>query len=167
MLSESSLESVNGHFTADTFVTDEPVSQGVSAKISAYFAPISIEKQIASTLYNIDADVDKIYATLMGNREAEYALAEKEALAYQAAGYTGTVPPSVQAWSAAKAKTATWATDDILAAATGWRTAQGAIRTNRLARKEAARNAVDAAALATVQAQWAGFLAAIKPQLGL
>jgi len=129
--------------------------------------PIPLAQQKTSLVAKIDADVDSIYAALLGNREAEYTLAEKEATAYRAAGYTGTVPASVQAWSTAKVQTATWATDDILSAAATWRTAQVAIRANRLALKEAARNAVDAAALATVQAQWAWFLAVIKPQLGL
>lgn len=127
----------------------------------------SLAQQIAVNLIQIDRDVDAIYAALLGNREAEYTLAEKEALAFQAAGYAGAVPPCVQAWATAKSQTATWATDDILAAATLWRTAQLVIRANRLACKEAVRNAVDGAALIAAQAQWAGFLAVIKPQLGL
>jgi hypothetical protein len=128
---------------------------------------IPMPQQIAETLLRIDADVDQIYAALLGNREAEYALAEKEALAFQAAGYIGTVPPSVQAWATAKSQTATWAADDILSAAAAWRKAQVAIRATRLLCKEGAKNAVDIAALSTVKAQWASFLAGIKPQLGL
>jgi hypothetical protein len=128
---------------------------------------IPMPQQIAETLLQIDTDVDKIYAALLGNREPEYVLAEKEALEFQAAGYTGTVPPSVQAWATAKSQTATWAADDILLAAATWRKAQVAIRATRLLCKEGARNAVDTATLSTVKTQWANFLAAIKPQLGL
>lgn len=151
-------------------VIDAAALAWTPAVISAYAArfprPIFIQQKGA--LANvIDADVDAIYAALLGNREAEYALAEKEATAYRDAGYSGAAPVSVQAWATAKAQTATWATDDILAAAAGWRYAQGLIRSNRLALKEAARNAADSTALAVVQAQWAGFLAAIRQQLGL
>jgi len=128
---------------------------------------IPMPQQIAETLLHIDADVDQIYAALLGNREPEYVLAEKEALAFQAAGYTGTVPPSVQAWATAKSQTATWAADDILSAAASWRQAQIAIRATRLLCKEGAKNSADVAALLTVKAQWASFLAVIKPQLGL
>lgn len=144
--------------------------ESISAEELAAALPADVptlQQQIAVNLIQIDRDVDAIYAALLGNREAEYTLAEKEALAFQAAGYAGAVPPSVQAWATAKSQTATWATDDILAAATSWRAAQLAIRANRLAGKEAVRKAVDGAALIAALAQWAGFLAVIKPQLGL
>ena len=115
----------------------------------------------------IDADVDLIYAAVMGNRVSEYALAEDEALAYQAAGYPITVPASVQGWAAAKVQTAAWAADSIIATAAAWRAAQGSIRGERLLRKEQAKNAIDVVALETVKTQWSGFVTAVRGQLGL
>ena len=112
----------------------------------------------------IDMDADAIYAAVQGNRGNEYALAEQDAIAFKAASYTGTVPASVQSWATAKAQTAQWAADDILATASAWRTAMGAIRSNRLQRKEQARVATD---LAPVAAAWNGFVVAIRSQLGV
>lgn len=113
---------------------------------------------------SIDADVDAIYAAVQGNRGAEYALAEAEATAFKDGGYTGTAPPSVQSWATVKNQTATWATDDILATAVVWRGAQSAIRAKRLKCKEDAKSANTVLA---AQAEWAGFLAAVKVQLGV
>lgn len=112
----------------------------------------------------IDTDADAIYQAVQGSRGSEYALAEADAVAFKAAGYTGSVPASVHAWAAAKSQTDQWAADDILATATAWRSAMSAIRTNRLACKEAARSAVDVSAVAI---QWSGFVVAIRGQLGL
>lgn len=55
----------------------------------------------------------------------------------------------------------------IIDTATAWRVAQGAVRAARLLRKEQARNAVDLAALDVVRAQWQGFMAAVRSQLGV
>lgn len=121
----------------------------------------------AAFIVKVDADVDAIYALAVGNRATEYQLAEIDAQAFKDAGYTGDVPGSVHSWAVAKGATDTWAADNILATATAWRTAQAAIRAARLARKEGARVAADLAALATVQAQWAGFVAAVRASLGL
>lgn len=126
---------------------------------------LSVEK--TALIKKIDLDVDKIYADSVGNRVTEYALAEQESTAYKAAGYTGTVPPTVQSWATAKGSTAQWAADDMIAMATGWRTAQGVMRANRLAKKEAARAAADIAALNVISADWIAFVATIRGQLGI
>lgn len=115
-------------------------------------------------LLKIDTDTDAIYRAVQGDRAMEYVLAESDAKAYKAAGYTGTVPDSVASWASAKGQTATWAADDILTTATGWRQAQSSIRATRLACKEQARAAND---VAPVAAQWAAFVAAIKTALGV
>ena len=115
----------------------------------------------------VDADADVIYGAVLGNRAQEYLDAYASALAYQAAGYTGTVPDDVQAWATAKAQTATWAADSIIATGTAWKAAKTAIRANRLAKKEAANSAADLNALTTVEAQWSAFVAYIKGQLGV
>lgn len=118
----------------------------------------------AAIIRQIDADTDAIYRVVQGDRAMEYVLAESDAKAYKAAGYTGTVPDSVASWASAKGQTATWATDDILATATGWRQAQSSIRATRLTLKEQARTGSD---MAPIAAQWAGFVVAIKAALGV
>ena len=115
-------------------------------------------------LLKIDADTDAIYRAVQGDRAMEYVLAESDAKAYKAAGYTGTVPDSVASWASAKGQTATWAADDILTTATGWRQAQSSIRATRLACKEQARVASD---MTPITAQWSGFVVAIKTALGV
>lgn len=122
---------------------------------------------VAAFVLKVDVDVDRIYAQAIGNRTTEYTLAEADAQAYKDAGYTGDVQASVQAWATAKGTTATWAADDILTTATNWRAAQASIRAARLLRKEQARVAADADALAVIEATWAGFVAAIRAALGL
>ena len=115
----------------------------------------------------IDSDVDEIISAVIGNRASQYEGAEREALAYKAAGYTGTVPPKVQAWATAKNQTATWAADSQIATSTGWRNAENALYAKRLLLKELARNAANSVALATVQAEWELFVSDIRSQLGV
>lgn len=124
----------------------------------------------ADAVKKIDAETDALIGAVIGNRATEYERAETQATAYAAGGYTGPVPACVQSWADAKAAqgwTAQMAADDILATANAWRPAQEAIRAQRLLRKEQARAAVDAAAVDAVLAQWAGFLVAIRGQLGV
>lgn len=124
----------------------------------------SMASQRAELILKIDGDVDAIYRAVQGDRAAEYLLAESDAMAYKAAGYTGTVPSSVASWATAKVQTAKWATDDILTTAAGWRQAQAAMRASRLALKEQARTAPD---LGPVAAQWSGFVTTIRAALGV
>src|SRR3990167_3325006 len=121
----------------------------------------------ASALIQIDADTDAIIKAVIGERSSEYELAEKDALAFKAAGYTGTVPSSVAVWATTKSWTATQAADDIVATAGGWRAAQAAIRAARLLRKEQVRNAADTAGITTAMTAWAGFVAYMRGQLGV
>ena len=122
----------------------------------------------ASALLKIDADVDAIYGTVMGNRQSEYAMAEADATSYKAAAYPAApVPGSVQSWATAKNQTTTWAADNILATATSWRTAQANLRANRLGKKELVKACSTATALAAVMVSWAGFVATMRGALGL
>lgn len=121
----------------------------------------------AAAVHAIDADTDAIYGAVVGNRATEYALAEAEADAFRDAGYTGTAPGGVAAWAAAKGWPAQQAADDILTTAAQWRTAQAAIRAQRLAAKEAVRTAADPAAVGAALAGWRGFAAQIRALLGL
>lgn len=131
---------------------------------------LPLADQRAAAVKKIDTDTDVLIATVIGNRATEYERAEAQATAYAAGGYTGPAPACVQSWADAKAAqgwTAQMAADDILATANAWRPAQDAIRAQRLLRKEQARAAVDSAAVDAVLAQWAGFLVAIRGQLGV
>jgi hypothetical protein len=163
-----------GPFMIITELSDRWVCDGIeyqhnvvgSATVGDWVTPVHTvtTDERAALLKKIDADTDAIYLAVQGNRGPEYQLAETDAIAYKAAGYTGTVPASVQSWATAKAQTAQWSADDILTTATAWRGAQASIRANRLARKEAARTASD---LSPVTTQWDGFVKAIKTALGV
>ncbi len=126
-----------------------------------------LDTRKAMAVLNVDADVDAIYEQIMGNRASEYALAEHDAIMYKAAGYQGTIPDSIQCWATAKAMTAVWATTNILDPATAWRGAQRAIRSNRLASKEAMRNAGTSGALTAAVQAWTGFVSFIRGQMGI
>ena len=120
-----------------------------------------------AAILKIDADADKIYGDVVGNKGEEYRSAEADAKAFIAANYTGAAGGGVTSWATAKGWTTTQAANDIITQATAWRNAQAAIRANRLARKEVVKVAVDLAAVNAVVAQWAGFAAAIRGQLGI
>lgn len=92
---------------------------------------------------NIDRRADALRWAIVGDpvRVEEYRLARDEADAYIAASYTGTVPPTVQAWATAKSWTAQQAADDIAATAQAWEAALYAIRSIRLIGKESVRSA--------------------------
>jgi hypothetical protein len=142
------------------------VGQGTIVEASTITWPVPpvLAADRATLLARIDADTDAIYRAVQGDRAAEYLLAESDATAYKNAGYTGTVPSSVQSWANAKTQTAQWATDDILATATAWRNAQAAIRANRLALKEQGRVGTD---LSAIENQWSAFVVTIRKMLGV
>jgi len=150
-------EQVNGQWQARWVVTEHPAD--VVADMLA--------QSKSQMLLQIDAEVDSIYAAVMGNRASEYTLAESDAIDYKGNSYAGTVPASVQAWASAKGQTARWAADDILATATQWRAAQATIRTARLGYKEAVRASATLEALETVRTGWIGFVRTARAQLGL
>lgn len=133
-----------------------------SAAIAAHLAALK-----AAFIKQVDADADAVIKAVMGERATEYLLAEQEATAFKVAGYTGAVPGSVSSEATAKGITATVACDIILATAAGWRTAQAALRAQRLLAKAAASSANTAADLDIVKAQWTAFLSTLKGQLGL
>lgn len=95
----------------------------------------------------IDAEADAARLKIAGDplRVVEYQRAEAEATAYAAAGYTGTVPRTVEDWAEAKGWTAQEATDDILRASAAWNAALYAFRGIRLKGKEAVKAAVESA----------------------
>lgn len=131
---------------------------------SARYAEL-LNAEIAAFVLRIDTDADALIREVIGERASQYAGAEREALAYQAAGYIGTVPPKVQAWATAKNQTATWAADSQIAAAANWRNAENALYATRLLLKESGRNAIDAESLDVIKTQWAEFIAALRLQV--
>lgn len=129
--------------------------------------PALTSEEVILLVKKIDHDVDAIYAESVGNRVTEYALAEQEAIAYKADGYTGDVPQTVQSWASAKGQTAKWASDDMIVTANGWRVAQGAMRAQRLTSKESARKATTIVELMAIASTWDGFVSYIRSQLGI
>lgn len=156
-ISEGAPVFTNDHWEQTWVVSNLPAEQ-IAANLTA---------KKAALVKQIDADADAIYRDVMGNRATEYAQAEADANAYKATGYTGTVPGYVQAWATATGKAAQWAADDILATANGWRTAQAAIRQQRLSAKEAVRNAATRAEADATYAAWLAFVSTIRGQLGV
>ena len=117
----------------------------------------------AAFIKQVDQDADDIIKSVMGERATEYLLAEQEATAFAAGSYSGIVPGSVSSEATAKGVTAQVACNTILATAAGWRTAQAALRANRLLAKASAQTGQ----LDTVKASWSAFTAALKAQLGV
>ncbi|MGQ3227034.1 MAG: hypothetical protein ACT6UU_24210 [Hydrogenophaga sp.] len=125
--------------------------------------PITPEQVQADALLKIDRDVDEIYAAVIGHRATEYEAAERHALEFQAAGFTGDVPPSVASWVAASGMEAEAAALDILAEADAWRGAQQQIRAQRLLAKAGVR----AGETSESMAAWGGFVQQMRLALGV
>tara|TARA_R110000868_G_scaffold257946_1_gene515201 strand:- start:110 stop:586 length:477 start_codon:yes stop_codon:yes gene_type:complete len=124
-------------------------------------------------ILQVKSEADSLIDSVVGSRTSEYELAEKEATAYKAAGYPATpIPSSVQDEVDSKAAkgvviTATVACNNILTSATNWRNAQAALRNNRLTTVSATEVVVDSSDLDVLKAQWAGFMAALRLQVGV
>jgi len=127
--------------------------------------PRDMAAEKTAFILQIDTDADALIRSVIGERYSQYEGAEREALSYKMAGYTGTVPPKVQAWATAKNQTATWAADSQIAKAEAWRNAENTLYAKRLLLKETARNVTDATALDTIKVQWDEFMIALKLQL--
>lgn len=91
----------------------------------------------------IDMEADNVRLLIVGDpvRAFEYQWAEQEAIAYRDAGFQGNVPASVSAWARAKNWADRQAAEDILNAASNWRSAMSALRIIRLDGKEDIRRA--------------------------
>ncbi len=126
--------------------------------------PLLSARRLA-VMKQIDSDADQIYSDIMGNRLAEYTEAEAQASAYKAAGYTGDVGDMVSVWATASGNDAEWAADDILAQAAAWRTAQAAIRGQRLTHKTQVRGAATALEIDSALLSWETFVAALRDEL--
>lgn len=109
---------------ADNWIASDGASIGWLWDGSTLFPPpapvIPLAAAQAAGLLQIDADVDQLYARVIGNRAAEYEQAEREATVYTQVGYAGPVPGMVSAWAQAKGWTGQQAADDIVAQAAAW-----------------------------------------------
>lgn len=92
----------------------------------------------ASLSAQIDATADEVYIAIGGpspGRLAEYQQANTDAQAFKSAGYTGTVPPTVQCWATASGMTSQAAADNIISTAAAWVNVLEGIREARLVGK--------------------------------
>ena len=126
--------------------------------------------QVIKTKYvqQINAEDNKIYADVIGNKTTEYLKAAEDARAYKAAGYpVDDVPDYVQSWADAKLWTAQQACDDIIAQENTWLYAAKLIRDYRLKAKEAVKRATTVEEIDTAMIIWNGFVSNIRSQLGV
>jgi len=135
-------------------------------------APITLATQKTAFIDFVKASAGTFTYQVLQGLESEYELAEKEATAYKTAGYTGPVPSSVQDEVASKAArnitiTAAVACDTIVATALDWRSAQAALRRNRLTVAGAAEVAIDAAGLEAIKTGHTTFMTSLKASLGV
>lgn len=120
-----------------------------------------------SALMTVDLSNDDIVTSVIGRRDTEYLMAEKQAQAYIDAGYKGDTYPYVDSWAIAKAKSEKWAADNIIETAANWRAIQADMRSKRLKAKEDIRNATSTDTVDAIVHQWYGYLGIIKQQLGI
>ena len=162
--------------TADGACITLPPAEGEGYKYAEWLAAgntpapaavPSLAQNIATLVLRIKSDANKIVSDTVGALSNEYAQAKIDADAFKASAYLGTAPSSVSSWATPKGWTTMQACDDILTAAANWVGAQTAIRSNRLARAEAAKACTTQEQLDTVAAQWAGFVVAIRSSLGV
>tara|TARA_R110000737_G_scaffold353327_1_gene404203 strand:- start:3967 stop:4689 length:723 start_codon:yes stop_codon:yes gene_type:complete len=113
-----------------------------------------------------ESDTDNLIKQVVGNRAQEYALAEEEAISFKAAGYpSNDVPSSISSDAIANGRTNQNACDLILQMANNWRTAQMALRSNRLLSKAQAKAAIDVPSLNIIKQTWDTFIASLKVQI--
>lgn len=110
----------------------------------------------AALCISIDAAADAAYVQIGGpspGRLAEYQQANTDAQAYKSAGYSGTVPATVQCWATAANLTPQQAADSIISTASAWSNVLTGIRSARLIGKANVNAATTVAAAQAAQAQ--------------
>lgn len=138
-------------------------------EVATVVLPVNVNQTVLSVveaLRKIDADTDKIYMDVVGNRESEYTRAETEAGQFKAANYAAPVPDSVAAWADAKGWDMKMAADDVVLQARKWRDMQQLIRRTRLKEKESVRQA-QVNEIGQVLARWGKFVSDVRGQLGV
>ncbi|WP_445673407.1 hypothetical protein ACUDA6_27130 [Pseudomonas ceruminis] len=107
------------------------------------FAKLPLGAALLCAIQQIEETADNARIAVVGNslRVVEYQLAEQEAQAFQAAGFEGAVPATVQAWVDAAGLSPQEAAENILAEAAAWKGALYTIRAARLKGKQQALKA--------------------------
>ncbi|BFT61828.1 hypothetical protein [Pseudomonas moorei] len=102
------------------------------------FSGLPLAAALIVAAQQIDDAADAARIAVLGDslRALEYERAAVEAEAFAAGGYTGDMPPSVQAWADAAELEPKAAADSIIAEAEAWQTALYAIRAARLKGKQ-------------------------------
>lgn len=119
-------------------------------------------------ILNIDLDVDRIYAQVVGLRGPEYEMAEDEARLFLADTNITPVPQSVVDWATIKGWTNQEAAQNIVDQAESWRNLSlHVIRPARLQFKEQLRAASTVAAMKAIEATWAANVSAWRTALGI
>ncbi|KAB0507772.1 hypothetical protein [Pseudomonas moorei] len=123
--------------------TNLSVTYGDKAFVGWNFVDLPLGAALLAAAQQIDVAADLARRVVLGDslRAVEYQLTAQEAEAFAAAGYTGDMPPSVQAWADAAELEPKAATDSIIAEADAWKTALYAIRAARLKGKQRALKA--------------------------
>lgn len=151
---DPNMTKVNGKLVVDeALVSESETRQLLDAKMSA--------------LVDVDLSNDDVVTAVIGRRDTEYLMAEKQAQAYIDAGYKGDTFPYVDSWAQAKSVDQKWAADNIIETATAWRTIQADMRAKRLHSKEQIRNAMAVDQIAAICEQWKQYVDIIKNQLGI
>lgn len=141
-----------------------PITEAEALALSAPQQPIADYKKAAKTAIDSAAGNARAAFPSPGSLvDAEYYLAERQAREYKAAGYSGTVPGSVQSWADVSGMTAQQAADDIIATADQWYGVLEVIRSARLSGKAAVDAAADHAAVDAAAASAVAALDTIRP----
>ena len=114
----------------------------------------------------VDGSSDALVTAVIGRRDTEYLMAEKQAQAYIDANYKGNTFPYVDSWAQAKGVDQKWAADNIIETAANWRTVQSDMRAKRLKAKEDIRNATSIDSVDQIVNQWRKYIDIITKQLG-
>lgn len=149
---------VECQYIGTTFAWNEPSPTSkptwpVGATAIVWVETAALADLVAAGITKIDATANSMRAAVLTQptNAEEYHRAADQARPFKAAGYTGAVPESVQAWADAKhrdAWTVQQATDDIVATADLWDSKLDGIRRLRLLAKEDVRHAADGSAIA-------------------
>lgn len=114
----------------------------------------------------VDGSSDALVTAVIGRRDTEYLMAEKQAQEFIDAGYKGDTFPYVDSWAQAKKSDQKWAADNIIETAANWRTVQSDMRAKRLKAKEDIRNATSLDSVDQIVNQWRKYIDIITKQLG-
>lgn len=122
---------------------------------------------IDKALSEIDSLSDELVNSLIGRRDTEYLMAEKQAQAYIDAKYKGETFPYVSSWAKAKNQTEKWAADNIIETANSWRSTQSDVREKRLAHKERIRLSETIEEINETLRSWYNYIDSVKLNLGV